>query len=466
LSCSFRTTFAYGSPNEDLLFGGHAQPASNAEPTPDTQESPTLASEESLADTLQIGGLFFQRAVLSAQKGISFADTPISAPLQFDFYLDARPNERLRAFVKPRLLFDGTRDEYSNTGSGSTFDSLTLATSSTTVEETNNPQTVLDQAWLKFDLGHVVFATIGKQQVKWGTSHFWNPTDFLSSQKRDPLATSDLRLGATMAKFEIPVEKIGTNFYLIGLFDNPEPASTLGQMGGALRAESVWNETEVGAEMVIRGESDPAFGFDLSSALGPFDVYAEASLLTSAPDPIYQLVATPTEGADVSTLVSENTPEGNFFQVSGGAGYSFAWKENRLATLGAEAFYNELGYGDRGIYPMLIFLGEFQPFYLGKKYAGLFLSAEGPDAAKNTSYMFSTLGNLSDRSFISRLDFSWKVLTYLTFEAFADVHFGNEGGEFNFSLETPGLTYQGNAIFAIDLPRTLFDLGIGIKMGL
>ncbi len=463
LPCFFRTSYADDLQNEDILFGGNAQPASNAEAISDAPESQNLASEEAPDDPLQIGGLFYQRFIVSGQEGVSMKDTPIAAPLQLDFFLDARLGDRLRGFVKPRLLFDSARDAYGNTTSGTTFENLLLGGSSATLE-TDNPQTVLGEAWLKFDIEHVVFATIGKQHVKWGTARFWNPTDFLSSQKKDPLATSDLRLGSTMAKFEIPVEKMGTNFYVIGLFDNPEPASTVGQMGAAFRAEKVVNETEVGADFILRGANNNSLGGDLSSALGPFDVYVEASFLTSAPEPIYQLIAAPTEGADLSTLVSESTPEGNFVQASGGLKFSFAWRDNRLATVGAEYFYNELGYTDAAIYPMLVFLSAFKPFYLGRHYAGLYLTADGFDAQKKTSYGFSTVSNLSDESLISRLDFSWRVLTYLTFEAFADAHAGSIGGEFNFALDTPELTYQGTTLAAVQLPRTILDAGVGLKM--
>ena len=40
----------------------------------------------------------------------------------------------------------------------------------------------------------------------------------------------------------------------------------------------------------------------------------------------------------------------------------------------------------------------------------------------------STLGNLSDMSFVSRLDYSLTLLTHLSFEAFVGVHYGTRGG--------------------------------------
>jgi hypothetical protein len=153
-------------------------------------------------------------------------------------------------------------------------------------------------------------------------------------------------------------------------------------------------------------------------------------------------------------------------QVSGGANYSFGWKENRLATLGAEYFFNRLGYTNSLYYPVLIFNNAFTPFYTGRHYAAIYLTAEGPDELKHTSYTFSNLGNLSDMSFISRVDFSWRVLTYLTFEAYADVHYGNQGGEFRFSINTPSFGFNGVVLPPIYVPPPTYDLGVGLRIAI
>ena len=441
--------------------------------TPAPAEKDAFASGEVVDNPLQIGGKYYQRFLLSGQKGAGAGNAPISAPLQFDGFLDARPNDRIRAFVDARLYYDPTRDQYSRSTSGASEGSLQFSSASTaptsfssTTLTPNNPQVSLDQAWLKFDLDRTVFATIGKQHVKWGAARFWNPTDFLNVQKRDPLLPYDLRLGNMMAKFELPLEMSHANLYGVALFDNPQPASTLAQTGGALRAEKVWGPLEVGVEVVARGNTRPEYGLDASSSVGPFDLYLEAALLNQAPSPQYQVNSALTPGADLSTLVQEVPESGPFAQISTGATHDFAWKENRQATVGVEYFYNQAGYSNANVYPALIFFGQYQPFYTGRHYAAIYMTAEGPDAENRTSYTLSNLGNLSDRSFISRLDFSWRVLTYLTFESYADVHYGSQGGEFNFALATPALEYQGTAVPAINIPTTIFDLGIGLRMSL
>jgi len=466
-------------PNEDSLFGGTSpapapEGVTQSAATPEQRDSQELTPSQpgpddfatgAVADNaLQIGGVLYQRMVISSQTGVSASDTPFSLPLQFDAFMDARPNDRVRAYVDGRLMYDSTRDAYSNSTHGSNGALPSLGSFTASPSLPNNPQTVLDQAWLKFDLERTVFLTMGKQHVKWGASRYWNPTDFLNSQKRDPLLPYDLRLGTTMLKVDVPWETKKANFSALALFDDPQPSSTLGQVGGAFRAEAVLWDAEVGLDAVMRDGRTPVYGADISGPLGPLDAYAEAACYSEAAGPVYQILASPTAGADLSSLVTSSIPLGPQVQASAGLDYSFAWKENRQADLGAEYFFNQTGYTDPRVYPALIFYGQYQPLYLGRQYAAVYLTAEGPDEAKNTSYTFSTLGNLSDGSVLSRVDFSWTMLTYLVFQCYVDGHYGAPNGEFDFSLDTPPLTYLSNIVPAAHLPAPICDFGASLRL--
>jgi hypothetical protein len=487
-----RTARAGDRPAEDAMFGEPAastaaaapvrEPAAKAGEGRSADEGRELTPGRSLDafvsgavanDALSIGGSYYQRWIVSKPEGVSGKNTPESMPLQFDAYMDVRPSDRVRGYIQERVLYDPTLDQYGNSTKGaglgnSQYSSNSGAPSSlpsgATAQTTTNPTTALDQAWLKFDLGHDVFVTAGKQHVKWGVSRFWNPTDFLSTQQRDPLLPYDLRLGNTMIKLALPLEKIGGNLYAITLLDNPAPASTVGQLGEAVRVEKLVGSAEVGAEALARGGLPPTFGADVSAPAGPFDVYAEAALFGGSPAPQYSLTGTPAAGQSLSSLYTTTNPRGPFVQASGGARYDFAWMANRQATAGAEYFYNQLGYTKGAIYPVLIFNGAYRPFYTGRHYGAVYVTAEGPDQFKHTSYTFSTIGNLSDGSFISRVDFSWRFLTYLTFEAYGDEHYGTKGGEFNFELHTPALTNGSAAVPPISIPTTLYDVGMGLRL--
>jgi hypothetical protein len=479
-------------PDEGSMFGGEpaaaaaAAPAAKLKPTAvPAAEAATAAdadndSQVNSADTgrdafasggtkedpLQIGGSIYQQWLASPQTGLSPGETPLSMPLQVDTFLDARPNDRVRGYVRGRLLYDSTKDAYSRSTAPGSSASVTSALAGTsTASLPNNPQVVLDQAWLKFDMSHAIFATVGKQHVKWGTGHIWNPTDFLTPQRYDPLQPYDARLGATMVNFQMPFGWHQTNLSAVALMDNPQAASTLQQMGAAARIESVQFGAELGLDFVTRPGRAPSYGADISTPLGPFDAYAETAVLTGDHFDTYQYVAKPQSSpVQLTDYYADNGVAGPVVQAVGGLNYTFNWQDNRSATLGGEYFYNELGASEYGVYPVLLALGRYQPYYLGKHYASIYLSAEGPDEGKKTAYNLSTISNISDGSYVSRLDFTWLLLDYLSFGMYGDVHYGTTGGEFNFALKTPVIQNGSQAIPAIDQPTTPFDFGLSLHL--
>lgn len=436
-----------------------------------TQEA--LGSDEHAEDPLKIGGQFYLRAQMQGSEGVSFGDTAFSAPTLVDVYFDGRPTDRLRGMVVGRLSFDPTLSA-ENTGVLGTSPSDGSPTTPTGTARPN-PSVLLDQAWLRFDIARRVFVTAGKQHVKWGTSRFWNPTDFLSPQRKDPLAIFDARTGASMLKLHVPWEAKGWNFYGIALLDNAGPASTLGRIGGALRAEVVLGEAEMGASAVLQRGRKPRFGFDVSSALGPIDVYAEAALKKGSDTPLYRLP----EGISFQEFIDQlegledledikNLPVESYFpdgltpQVSGGFTYTFAYSENDTATVGFEYFYNSTGYSSPIAYPYLIAQGSYQPFYVGRHYGAFYALLVGPGSWDKTSFILSNLGNLSDLSFTSRFDVLHRVLSYLSVEAYVAASYGTKGGEFRFALDYPPFENEGEPL----LPAPTVQMGVGLRINL
>jgi hypothetical protein len=439
-----------------------------------TTSQEAFGSEEHVDDPLKIGGQFYLRAIAQGSQGVSFGNTTFSSPTLVDGYFDARPSDRLRGMVVGRLSFDPTQSNQTasffgpNPSDGST---------SNPGATRPNPSVLLDQAWLRFDIARTVFVTAGKQHVKWGTSRFWNPTDFLSPQRRDPLAVFDARTGASMLKLHVPWEDKGWNFYGIAMLDNAGPASTLGRIGGAARAEVVLGEAELGLSTVLQRSRKPRFGLDISSALGPLDVYAEAALKKGTDTPQYRLpqgitfqeLIEQAQGLEINSLedlkklpVESYFPEGLTPQISGGANYTFAYSETDNAIVGVEYFYNSTGYDNAIAYPYLIAQGAFQPFYVARHYGGFYGVLVGPGSWDKTTFILSTLGNLSDLSFTSRLDVSHRALSYLTVEAYTAVNYGNKGGEFRFALDFPPFQIDGRAL----VPAPTIQVGAGLRINL
>jgi hypothetical protein len=88
-------------PEESQLFG--APPAAQAAPSP-----PEGIIPREREDTTRIGGLLYPRAETAAVEGQEPGDFALSSPNLLDVYLDARPNDRVRAFVLGRMFYDPT----------------------------------------------------------------------------------------------------------------------------------------------------------------------------------------------------------------------------------------------------------------------------------------------------------------------------------------------------------------------
>jgi hypothetical protein len=366
---------------------------------------------------------------------------------------------------------------------------------------TRGPSVALDQLWLRFDLLRTVFVTAGKQHVRWGTARFWAPTDYLHLQVRNPLLPFDPRTGTTMLKLHLPWEEKGWNFYAYAL---PESATTTSQpadVAGALRAEIVLGSFEAGVGVFGRRNSKAKLAADLSFGIWDLDFYGEAALRNAGDVDFVsfhraQIAQVPgsspaqyqdtTTGAIVdatstTSLVDAFYPvqrgSGWKPQVTGGVSYTRLYADKDTFTLGAEYFYNGLGYSDPKAYPGVLFLphatplaNPAAPFYLGKHYLGVFATFPAPYSWDNTTFTLSNLANLSDLSGITRLDYSLVVLTHVRFEAYGAVRWGQRNGEFRFGIDGSAL---GDSIPAVQnmaqqlsTPPALFDLGVGLRVAL
>lgn len=476
------------------------EPATPA-PSSDTRDSQVLGasptamfSEEAAPeDPLRIGGQLYLRAQTTGSRGQNVGDWSYSAPSLLDAYLDARPNDRVRAFVLGRMAFDPTLPSSSSSSDsigavsagGSTAGSQSL--SSLFQQPTRGPTVSLDQMWLRFDISHAVFVTAGKQHVRWGTGRFWTPSDFLHLRPRNPLDVFDARTGTTMVKLHVPIESKAWNFYGYVLSEAANATSTLSSVAVAARAELVLGPAELGLGTLARRHQKTRFAADLSFGLGDFDFYGELAMrsgneidrVSYDPDAV-----APTPGAPpswqspadaardaleqvVDAYYPVSRSRGYKPQVVGGLNYTRKYNDNDTFTVGGEYFYNSLGYGSPSAYPGLVLphstsLNDSANFfYLGRHYGAVFVTFPAPFKLDTHTFTLSTLGNLSDRSFITRLDYSLVVLTHLRFEAFVSARYGNENGEFRF-----GVSHLNLGGYDFSRSPALMDLGVALRAAL
>jgi hypothetical protein len=475
-------------PEEAQLFG--APPAAQAAPPPPQR----LGGERDREDTLAIGGQLYLRAQTVFQEETSLGDGALSSPNLLDLYLDARPNDRVRAFALARLSWDPTKP-----AEPTTLGELPLTPTATLARQTNEPSAVLDQLWINFDIGRRAFLTAGRQHTKWGVGRFWNPTDYLHPVRRDPLAVFDVRTGTTMVKLHVPWEARGWNAYAVAVLEDvagdapvgDEGTSRLGRVGVGGRAEIVLGPMELGLDALAQDGHRPRFGVDVSAGVWDVDLYAEAAIRTSVDTPRW--CATGAASPSPFDQYVRCDPVGPTAQLVVGGDYSVKYSDEDVITFGAEYFYDRSGYEDASIYPALLgvatlggappsfdvealgttrtisneWTGQpnpFTPFYLGRHYAGAFVSLPGPGRWDDTTFTLSVLGNLSDESFVARLDHSVLALTYLRVESFVALHLGARDGEFRLGFQLP----PGAELFGLppSIQPTVFEAGIALRLSL
>ncbi len=468
-------------PEESQLFG--APPAAQAAPPP-----PQGIMSREREDALRIGGQLYLRAQTQFRQDVAAGDAGLSSPNLLDVYLDARPNDRVRGFVLGRLSYDPTLAPPGTVpASGSTLASLASSFGRTTA----NPSAVLDQLWVNFDVGRRVFVTAGRQHAKWGVGHFWNPTDYLHPVKRDPLQVFDVRTGTTMVKVHLPWESRGWNAYGVAMLedvsgDTREATNRIGRVATGGRAEIVLGTVELGADALSQNGHRPRFGVDVSAGVWDLDLYAEAALRTSVDTPRWRLAPATLENP---LGIVRDDPIGWTPQVTVGGSWSVKYSDEDVVTFGAEYFYDRSGYESAGIYPRLLgvaalgplpsplpapfpagapnaYSGQpspFTPFYLGRQYGGAFVSLPKPGSWNDTTFTLSVLANLSDRTFIARLDHSVLALTYLRVETFLAGTFGERDGEFRLGFAIPA-GQLGPA--AIVVPPMVFQAGAALRVSL
>ncbi|MSQ03322.1 MAG: hypothetical protein EXR71_15760 [Myxococcales bacterium] len=436
--------------DEDALFGAappaEAPPVAAALPVGDLGIEITetaaadILSRIGLADErLTVGGKLYLRATSSIYADTDPEDTLYSSPNLLDLFTDVRPNDRVRGFAQARLTYDFTIADGDEDYLGNDLEPASVA---------------LDQLWVKFDLANRVFVTAGRQRIRWGSGRFWNPTDVLSQQTLNALdvAVFDTRTGVTLLKVHVPIETLGANLYAVANFDG---ADTIGQIGGALRTEWVLGPSEIALTAAAR-EGDPVrLGADLSAAVGPVDLRVEGAVRHGDETPTYE------GDFDIATLtLPEEVDHRDEWipQLVAGAEIGVQINDDDTLYVGGEYFYNGSGYADSTLYPFLLVKGAFTPFYLGEHYFGVYVAVPGPGNWDDTSFTVSTLGNLSDHTYASRLDVSTRLNTFLSVNGYAGVYYG-DNGEFHFSYHLDPI--EGMLPDGVDIPAPIATVGAG-----
>lgn len=428
---------------DNAIFGGSEEPKSASTPAP----TPMKAS--AIADLFTVGGRLEHQIQANHTDQEEATKAPLVTTSTADLYFDGQPNEDLRTFV--RLRFTERRPKLVEADPRTTDVNAT-------------------EAWIKWDVDNTAFFTAGKQQLRWGSGRFWNPTDFLVTEVRDPLATFDRRLGVDLLKLHIPDEKRGFNYYAIVRVAG---ADRTDEIAGALRGEfAIAGQAEL-ALTAVGAKSEPwRLGVDLSSALGPIDAQVEAAFSRNSRARFYK-----GEGDDLDPTTGRfpeeiSRKDETITQVVGGLSYNLKYSDDDYVTIGAEYFHNGAGYDDPllGFYSFLN--GASRNLYIGERYAAAYLRIPQPGSFNDTNITFSGLTNRSDESILARADLGVTFLRAMTWEAFATRCFGDIG-ELCFALPESYQTYAAlpttpepvrGRLAALPSKRITTTLGTGLSV--
>jgi hypothetical protein len=437
-----------GDAREDV-FGAQARAGS---PAPSGEQG-LLGQLDAADDRLAIGGRLWLRTNVAVPEidDLGADDVTTSSPNFMDLYVDGRPNDRLRTYASARLYHDWSV----LTGDTSQFG---------TAQSTS--RVLLDQLWVKFDLGRKVYVTAGRQRVKWGAGRFWNPTDVLNRARLDSLAFFDERTGVSLIKVHVPLEAAGANLYAVADLEGanaawtPESADVTRREGpgGALRAEWAVGTGEFTATVGTRPGGPLRVGADANVGFGWFDLRVEGALRHGGD-------AHRWDGAlDFGTFELPTKVDRSdewIPQVVAAVEVPIGYGDGDSVNLGVEGFWNDEGYEDASLYTWLLTQGEFQPFYLGRQYLSGYVFLQGPGDWNDTNIISSVLANLSDQTYTARADVSTTVLTYLQLNVYGQYSFG-ENGEFHYALDIPAI--PGVLDTPVSVPATRFATGVGARV--
>lgn len=430
----------------------------STDPTASSAPSSFAVTASTPEDTLKIGGTLYVRAAAGMADTSAKGDpkTSVDTPMLMDVYLDGRPNDRIRGFLVGRMIYDPLANPNGQ-----------ISPLGIPQAAAPNPQILLDQFWLKFDIAHQVFFTLGRQHVKWGVSKLWSPVDFLSTVKLDPLALFDLRVGTDMLRVHVPISSLGANFYGVAFVDTLGRPDKPLRVGGAARVEALVLGAELALSAAVQDQRKPRFGFDFSTPLGPLplDVYGEVALFNDTDTPVWQVASNPDPSLGYPGQFEQVKPKFPVIQSSAGLKWQIAIDDNSSAEVGAEGFINTAGYTDPTVLPWLYLSNSYQSLYAARSYAALYASYTHTKIADGLTLALFGVANLADQSMATRLNLSIRVLTDLNLEATVGLPLGHRGGEFNFEAHIPSYTDPaGDVTKAIDAyPQVAFGQ-VGIRI--
>jgi hypothetical protein len=342
----------------------------------------TKSEKEKLdKDSLKIGGQYKYELLQYRLSGATFEEWTQN-PQTVSLYFDSHLRNDTRVFLKGRMIYDPAVDE-----------SITAPFSNTTLKRNTSS---IDELKFQFQLKHKIFVTAGAQKIKWGVGHFWNPTDFLNSEKRDFLQTEDLRAGLGLLKIHVPLGN--HNLYLV---ENFEKTISNQSIGTALRGEMSFSKSELSLTRYSRKGISSLTGADLSIGVWDFDFIFEGAV----------------------------SDDGNSNSAVSGVSYQYQYSDEDSLTINLEGIWDQQGATSKSEYSGILSQNKWRPFHIAKAYQLISVLFPKPGSLNQSQIQFYVIRNQMDESCYYRGSFLWTGLEDISFETSLGIREGTTGSE-------------------------------------
>lgn len=372
---------------EDFPFHTDSSTAEQIEKGLSEKEGLKESDEQTLStNKLEMGGSL-RHDVSVYQFKDAAVDDFMQNPTDLSLYLDSALSGDVRGFFRGKFTYDATVDPTTTTSPipGTTY--------SRSISQ-------LDEMKIQFPIEKTLFMSVGIQKIKWGSGHFWNPTDFLNTQAKDLLEKEDRRAGLDLVKAHVPFKDM--NFYAIADLGNANQSKNV---GAALRAEVPWTNAwfngEFSFSQFTRRSQAAKYGFDLSMGLGPVDVILETA----------------------------KTKDDKSGSTVAGVSYDWQYSDEDFLNLNFEAYQNEAGVTSTSDYPALLLSQNFLPFHVAKTYHLTSIYFPKPGRWQHSDILLMFVQNGVDHSLYSRVGYTWTGIKDLSLSMFVGARSGDTDSE-------------------------------------
>ncbi len=281
-----------------------------------------------------------------------------------------------------------------------------------------NPKKIyssLSELHFSFDIKKAVFIRVGSQLIRWGSTYFWSPEDFINLQKSVSASMSvvDSRSGKPGIRVHVPVGS--SNLFLFtdfsSLVTNGTPAALEDSVGFAFRLDGTKSGINFGAVGYMHKNRPIQLGFDATGAFVGADLYSELAL----------------------TLPIDESAQTNC-AISAGGARSFG--QEKTNTLRLEAYYNARGFGDAAFSSYT--RGTFTPLYSGRWY-GYAEVATTKLVSSRLGGSWSAYANLVDGSYATTVQCNVDIPGVVPFSVYGKYFGGKHDRELTSLYNGPSL---------------------------